>query len=325
MKVKNLLKAALLVGLTGLIIILVQYSDIKYTGKAVYEKGSMDVYFCPEDDCTGKISNELSKAEQSIHCAVYNLNEEEITNILKEKKEEVEFVTDRANIRPIPGIKTVKNYNTNQLMHNKFCIIDGKEVITGSYNPTKSEANNTNNILIIKSNYIAENYEQEFNELWNKQFGKGERVKNPVIYLNNKRVENYFCPEDECSKRVIEKLQAANESITFFTFSFTDKEVAEVLIKKHKEGKKVQGMIEETQKSQYDQYEELKEGGVDVKWYEKKYKLHDKVFVIDESIVITGSYNPTENADKRNDENIMIIEDKNIAKKYSERFKDLSS
>jgi len=325
MKVKTLLKAALLVGLIGLIMILVQNSDMEYTGRAVYEKGSIEAYFCPEDDCMGKIAEELSKAEQSIHCAVYNLNEDKITSILKEKKEEVEFVTDRGNTKPIEGVKTVKNYGTQQLMHNKFCIIDGKEVITGSYNPTKSEANNTNNILIIKSSYIAENYEQEFNELWNKQFGKGERVKNQVVYLSNKRIENYFCPEDECSKRVIEKIQAANESITFYTFSFTDKEVAEALIKKHQEGKKVQGMIEETQKSQYDQYEELKSGGVEVMWYEKKYKLHDKVFVIDESIVITGSYNPTENADKRNDENILIVEDKNIAKKYSERFKDLSS
>ncbi|MEM4244678.1 MAG: phospholipase D-like domain-containing protein [Candidatus Nanoarchaeia archaeon] len=325
MKIKTLLKAALLVGLIGIIIILVQYSKIEYTGKAVYESGKIDVYFCPEERCNEKIAEQINKATRSVYCAIYSVNDNEIIKALKEKDVEKGLVTDKNNKEEISGIKTVKNYGTNQLMHNKFCVVDHYTVITGSYNPTKSEANNTNNLLIIRSKYLAENYEEEFKEVYNKQFGEGVKVKNPVIYLNSRRVENYFCPEDECSKKLLKELKGANKSITFFTFSFTDKDIAQELIKKHNEGIKVEGLLEKTQKSDYDQFDELKDAGINVGWYEKKYKLHDKVFVIDEKIVITGSYNPTENADKRNDENIIIIEDSSIAKKYVERFKTLSS
>ncbi len=328
MKVKTLLKAAALIGVIGLVIILVQYQkvDVEFTGKAVYEKTDrLDVYFCPEEDCKGKIAEELNKATESIHCAIYNVNEEEILNPLKNKDLEIKLVTDKANKNNLQGIKTIKNYNAQGLMHNKFCIIDNRTIIMGSYNPTISEANNTNNILIIKSRYLVENYEEEFKELWNKEFGAGQKVKNPLIYLNNKRVENYFCPEDKCSGKVIKEIEKANESITFYTFSFTDGDISQALIKKHSEGIKVVGLIEKTQRSDYDQYDELKNGKIEVNWYEKKYKLHDKVFVVDEAIVITGSYNPTENADKRNDENIIIIEDEKIAKEYLERFNYLTS
>ncbi len=328
MKVKTLLKAAALIGVIGLVIILAQYQkvDVEYTGKAVYESTDrLDVYFCPEDDCKDKITGELNKAIESIHCAIYNINEEEIINALKNKDLEMKLVTDKDNKNNLQGIKTVRNYGTNQLMHNKFCVIDNKTIITGSYNPTKKESNNTNNVLIINSNYLSQNYEEEFGELWNKEFGGGKKTKNPIVYLNNKRVENYFCPEDDCSNKVLKELSKANESIKFRIFSFTDKEIGDKLIQKHKDGIKIEGLFEVTQKSNYTQFGRLKEEGINVKWYEKKYKLHDKVFVIDGTVVITGSYNPTGNADKRNDENIIIIEDKDIAKKYLERFKSLSS
>ena len=51
--------------------------------------------------------------------------------------------------------------------------------------------------------------------------------------------------------------------------------------------------------------------------------MHNKVFVIDNKTVITGSYNPTKNANERNDENILIIHDKKIAEKFLNEFNNL--
>ena len=51
--------------------------------------------------------------------------------------------------------------------------------------------------------------------------------------------------------------------------------------------------------------------------------MHNKIFIIDEEIVITGSYNPTRNGDENNNENLVIIYDKNIAKKYVDEFNKL--
>ena len=60
--------------------------------------------------------------------------------------------------------------------------------------------------------------------------------------------------------------------------------------------------------------------GLDVKKDRNKGNMHHKVFIIDSETVITGSYNPTESGNKRNDENLIIIHDKKIAEKYLEEF-----
>lgn len=48
--------------------------------------------------------------------------------------------------------------------------------------------------------------------------------------------------------------------------------------------------------------------------------MHHKVWLIDTTCVIVGSMNPTENGDTKNDENILIIHDEEIAKKFEEEF-----
>ena len=48
--------------------------------------------------------------------------------------------------------------------------------------------------------------------------------------------------------------------------------------------------------------------------------MHHKVCIIDEKIVVTGSFNPTGSGDYRNDENILIIHNEEIAKRFVEEF-----
>ncbi|MBI1969670.1 phospholipase, partial [Candidatus Woesearchaeota archaeon] len=68
----------------------------------------------------------------------------------------------------------------------------------------------------------------------------------------------------------------------------------------------------------------LKEGGIPVQRDNNKYNKHQKVFNIDGKTVITGSFNPTKNGDTRNDENLLIIHDQNIAEKFEEEFAQLT-
>ena len=51
--------------------------------------------------------------------------------------------------------------------------------------------------------------------------------------------------------------------------------------------------------------------------------LHDKFAVIDERVVLTGSYNWTAAAENKNAENLLIIKDKVIARKYTDQFHHL--
>ena len=54
----------------------------------------------------------------------------------------------------------------NDFMHNKVMIIDGKVVITGSYNFSENAELNDENMLIIESPAVAAAYDKYFNALF---------------------------------------------------------------------------------------------------------------------------------------------------------------
>ena len=83
----------------------------------------------------------------------------------------------------------------------------------------------------------------------------------------------------------------------------------------------IKGVVEaRSSEGEYSQYLRLRDFGINVLKDKNKKTMHHKVFIIDKNIVITGSFNPTESADKRNDENILIIHDSTIAGKYLGEF-----
>jgi len=53
--------------------------------------------------------------------------------------------------------------------------------------------------------------------------------------------------------------------------------------------------------------------------------MHHKVIIIDNQIVITGSYNFSNNAEYENDENILIIHDPKIADLFYDEYLNLLS
>ena len=48
--------------------------------------------------------------------------------------------------------------------------------------------------------------------------------------------------------------------------------------------------------------------------------MHHKVIVVDEQLVITGSMNYSTNAEESNDENVIIIDNEDIARLYRQEF-----
>jgi phosphatidylserine/phosphatidylglycerophosphate/cardiolipin synthase-like enzyme len=137
------------------------------------------------------------------------------------------------------------------------------------------------------------------------------------------KIDVYFCPEDNCKEEVIKVINIANDSVLFMTYSFTDNDIGNLLVAKHKQGITVKGIFEKSQESKYSEYSKLKSNKMDVKFDNNKYLMHNKIFIIDEKIVVTGSYNPTRNADENNNENLVIIYDEVIAKQYVGEFNKL--
>jgi len=309
------------------------------TISSVADQGNVEVYFCPRDNCDLVLEQFIDSAQESIHCAFFELDLDNLRNLILEKSEQIDvrIVTDNQYLYEFNHsfVKT----DTYGLMHNKFCIIDGKRVSTGSMNPTNNGAfKNNNNLLLIDSKILARNYQDEFNELWNGTFKKGDKVRNPQLLIGNTTVQNYFCPEDHCTEKVKEELRKAQKSVYFMTFSFTDDGIANVLLLKKLDGVDIKGVMEARQVTKYSVFSLLEYQGVDVvkdknpanmhhiNNLSKQYScpklgvLHHKVFVIDNKTVITGSFNPTNNGDKRNDENLLIIHSPDIARAFLDEF-----
>jgi len=268
------------------------------------ETGTVEAFFCDQVDCTQIFAQKVSNAV-SVDCALYH-SSKAINSILNSKN--VRIVVDEAH--PVKGAVKEKGAG---YMHNKFCIIDGQYVWTGSWNPAQ-EKTIPNNVILIQSSALAKAYQAEFDELTGGTFHGGKPLPGRVKF-NGQLAEAYFCPEDDCKKRVLDVLETAKQSIHFMMYSFTDDEIGDFLVKKKKQGLDIKGIF----RSANDlggEYPKLKA-------FSKTRNVHHKVFIVDGNTVITGSYNPSKRGNELNDENVIIIRDSQIAQQFENEFTHL--
>ena len=65
------------------------------------------------------------------------------------------------------GIPVRTDSETRYHMHNKFMLVDGAFLMTGSFNWTfQAGAHNQENLLIVDHPFYLEKYIEEFNSLW---------------------------------------------------------------------------------------------------------------------------------------------------------------
>jgi phosphatidylserine/phosphatidylglycerophosphate/cardiolipin synthase-like enzyme len=175
----------------------------------------------------------------------------------------------------------------------------------------------------LSNNLIAANYTHEFEQMFSGRFGttKTSGTPYPRVQIGSANVQVLFSPEDGVAKYVVQRLKAAKTNIRFLAFSYTADDIATTMIARKQAGLVVQGVFEKQNASGSDaEYAKLKSGGVDVLEDSNCYILHHKVIVIDERTVITGSYNFTGSAERDNDENLVIVDDPNLARAYLEEF-----
>ncbi len=188
------------------------------------------------------------------------------------------------------------------------------------------EINNKYEIRELIKQIALENIEQveEINNLlipekYKIEFRDGQTYLMGGVIDNRKPVVNDAHFQD-IQNRILEQLEKARVSIRIIMAWFTSDILFQKLIDKHNQGVDVKIGI----------YNDgiNKKHGVDISLLpnylinrgKRGGLMHDKFCIIDNQIVITGSYNWTNNAEFRNDENITIEIDPNQATRYSEEF-----
>lgn len=121
----------------------------------------------------------INSAKQHIDIAAYSFTSKPIAKALISAKERGVAIRVMADKKSNSGRYTAVTYLANQgipvrlnekysIMHNKFIIVDGKTVETGSFNFSAAAAkSNAENVILIKSlPTLAKTYEIAFNQLW---------------------------------------------------------------------------------------------------------------------------------------------------------------
>jgi phosphatidylserine/phosphatidylglycerophosphate/cardiolipin synthase-like enzyme len=212
-------------------------------------------------------------------------------------------------------------------MHDKFLVVDEAVTWTGSWNVTANDLyRNNNNFVRFNSKLIAADYMREFEQMFTGRFGTSKTSETPYprVQVGAANVQVYFSPEDGVAKHIVQRLKAAKTNIRFMAFSYTADDVASTMIAQKQAGVVVQGVFEKQNASGSGaDFNRLKQGGVDVLEDGNCYILHHKVIIIDEHIVITGSYNFTGSAERDNDENLVIVDDPRLARAYLDEFEQV--
>ncbi|MBL8102280.1 MAG: DUF1669 domain-containing protein, partial [Anaerolineales bacterium] len=68
------------------------------------------------------------------------------------------------------------------------------------------------------------------------------------------------------------------------------------------------------------EFDPFRQAGLDVYRDTNRGQMHHKVMIIDESIVLFGSYNFTNSAEDRNDETLLVIYNEEIAAQFMKEF-----
>ena len=127
-----------------------------------------------------ELANELKRARHTIFAAVAWLKDEYLLGILTSKAREgvsVQIIVSGSDYNEKYRFKSLSeaggevytvgggNILNDRFMHNKFCVIDYKKVVTGSFNWTKNASTNEENIVVINDERIAYQYSEKCIEL----------------------------------------------------------------------------------------------------------------------------------------------------------------
>ena len=108
------------------------------------------------------------------------------------------------------------------------------------------------------------------------------------------KTEVYFSLSDNPQKEIIKNINQAEAFINIAMYIFTDTEIALPLIKARERGVKVRLYLDKDQVDyRYSQSRFLVQKGIKTRVSSNNYIMHNKFAIIDNRILLTGSYNWT--------------------------------
>ena len=138
-----------------------------------------------------------------------------------------------------------------------------------------------------------------------------------VISIKSNEVSLCFTPPLGCGEQIARLISQAESSIYVQAYGITSSEIVNQLIAAHNRGLHIRVLLDKSNlNDKYSKMDQLQNAGIDVSIDRVPGIAHNKVMIIDNKIVIAGSFNFTNSADKRNAENVTVINNTLVAQQY---------
>lgn len=148
------------------------------SASSAYASQSIEVGFSPDGSSLNVVLNAINSANKELLMAAFNFTSRSISEALMKAKQrgvDVRVIADRKANSNYSAVTYLANHGVHVSLndnyayfHNKFIVIDGNSVETGSFNYTKGAAEkNAENVIWLRDYPdVAARYRQEFVRLW---------------------------------------------------------------------------------------------------------------------------------------------------------------
>ncbi len=131
-------------------------------------------------------------------------------------------------------------------------------------------------------------------------------------------IEVFFSPKGGCTERIVAELGAARSRVLVQAYSFTSAPIADALVRAAQRGVQTQVILDKSQETEkYSSADFLIHCGIPTRIDPAHEIAHNKIIIIDDRTVITGSFNFTRAAEESNAENLLVIRDPQLAQEYT--------
>jgi phosphatidylserine/phosphatidylglycerophosphate/cardiolipin synthase-like enzyme len=308
---------------------------------------------------TERLVSFIGGTDSTLDVAIYDLTDPSVLDALakvaRARGKTLRIAFDASGERPTNAVADPKPGKTHQaiidagldklakpvyltgrhLMHDKFLIRDGKALWTGSANFTHGGlALQDNACLELASAPLAKLYQPVFEDLLRDPAALAAPLPAKPVKVGGAQISVYFAPAaGEGIDELVTRLLKAATKVRLMAFVITDPDILTALARFAPARADIQGIVDPAAVTTA---KKIKTLDPSVLWWikDKRIRLarshpftatgdndfqHNKLLIIDDHLVVGGSYNLSENAEA-NDENLLLIDSPNIATAYSAYF-----
>ncbi|MGM5480030.1 MAG: phospholipase D-like domain-containing protein [Nanobdellota archaeon] len=300
----------LLVYLAGLIWI---YQPSFLVQTTFSDSGSVDFFSCQDHNCPFLLNTLINESE-SAYCAFYDIDPDLFNSTLNQTNS---LIFEDSCSTELSNHSYISPVSSKGLMHHKFCIFNNKTVLTGTWNPTFTGSYlNDNAIVLVRSQKIAQLYFKEWSRIKTTSSSDSQTFFHPQtpyhVNLSGSMIDVCFSPVQECESLLSNTLKTTKSHLRILSFMFTSDALGQTVINISK-NVTVSGVFESSGQNPYSELPLFRDHGLDVLTDANPGFMHEKIFIIDNSTTVMGSYNPTKNARENNDENVLVIHNETFA------------